>query len=121
QGELLNTLKGHKGEIWSMAMSPDGQTIATGGNDQTIKLWSIGGELIQTLIGHKDWILHLEFSPDNKTLASSSADSTAILWGLELLKFGSLMQQGCEWWREYTESQDTPPDEQQAICSGIAS
>jgi hypothetical protein len=62
--------------------------------------------------------LSLEFSPDGKTLVSSSADETAILWDLEALEFDALMQRGCEWWREYTEYQDTP-DQQREICDGI--
>jgi hypothetical protein len=40
------------------------------------------------------------------------------LWDLEALEFDALMQRGCEWWREYTEYQDTP-DQQREICDGI--
>ena len=102
-----------------MALSPDGETLATAGEDATIKLWSINGDILQTLVGHKSWIFHLEFSPDGETLASSSNDETAILWNLEALKFDALMQRGCEWWREYTKYQNNPPDQQQTICHGF--
>jgi hypothetical protein len=35
----IRTLKGHKDSIWSVAISPDGQTLASGSDDGTIKLW----------------------------------------------------------------------------------
>jgi len=45
------TLKGHSDGIYSTAITPDGQTLATG-RDKTIKLWNLRtGELIRTLSG----------------------------------------------------------------------
>jgi WD40 repeat protein len=38
-GELLRTLTGHESTIFGVAISPDGQTLASGGRDNTIKLW----------------------------------------------------------------------------------
>jgi len=34
--------QGHSGWVWSVAFSPDGQTIVSGSNDNTIRLW-LGG------------------------------------------------------------------------------
>ena len=45
-GKLLHTLKGHNSGIWSVAFSPDSQTIATGSNDGIIKLWKSNGTLL---------------------------------------------------------------------------
>ena len=36
---LLRTLTGHTNYVWSVAFSPDGQTVASGSYDGTIKLW----------------------------------------------------------------------------------
>ncbi|MEO0350098.1 MAG: TIR domain-containing protein [Cyanobacteria bacterium P01_A01_bin.15] len=121
-GELLQIFGSSDERMGRFAFSPDGKFMATESenvDNHTIKLWSIEGELLQTLVGHQDWTLGLAFSPDGKTLASSSADETAILWNLEALEFDALMQRGCEWWREYTEYQDSPPDRQQEICQDV--
>ena len=89
--ELL-TLKGHSGRVHSIAFSPDGKCLASGSQDQTIKLWdtATGTELL-TLKGHSSGVVSVAFSPDGKLLASGSVDKTVKLWntatGKELLTF----------------------------------
>jgi WD40 repeat protein len=42
----------HSGWVRAVAASPDGQTIASSGNDHLVKLWTADGRLLKTLEGH---------------------------------------------------------------------
>jgi WD40 repeat protein len=89
--KIKHILSGHTQPIISVAMSPDGKTIASGSQDNTIKLWNTEtGELLETLNGHHSAIIALAFSPDGKILASSSNhefnDGTIKLWDLNTSK-----------------------------------
>lgn len=61
--------------------SHNGQLLASGSEDNTIKLWdSTTGTLQRTLSGHSDSIYSVAFSPDGQLLASGSGDNTIRLW-----------------------------------------
>jgi len=76
-------LRGHQGAVWTVALSPEGQTIASAGEDRDIKLWSLNtGKLLQSLSGHSDTVWSVAISPDGRLLASGSADQTVKLWDL---------------------------------------
>ncbi|HAJ61531.1 MAG TPA: serine/threonine protein kinase, partial [Cyanobacteria bacterium UBA8543] len=48
-----HTLTGHSDWVKCLAITPDGQMLASGSQDKTIKLWQLDtGELKSTLIGH---------------------------------------------------------------------
>ncbi|AFY41738.1 serine/threonine-protein kinase [Nostoc sp. PCC 7107] len=77
------TFRGHASDVNSVAFAPNGQILASGSDDKTIKLWNLGtGTELQTLKGHLKWIWAIAFHPDGKILASGSADKTIKLWNL---------------------------------------
>lgn len=84
QNVQVETLSAHSDMVWSVVFSPDGQTLASGSEDETIKIWDVQTrKVIRTLSGHIGPIWSLAISPDKQTLASSSGDKTIQLWNLQ--------------------------------------
>ena len=80
-GKLLHTFEGHKDALYSVAISPDGKTLATGSYDQKIKLWSIAASNeLHTLSAHNGCIFDLAFRPDGKFALIASSDRSVRLW-----------------------------------------
>ena len=76
-----STLEGHTEAVLSVAFSPDGQKLASGSGDSTVRMWDLHTECPQyTCIGHRGWVLYVAFAPDGKTLASAGMDNTIIIW-----------------------------------------
>jgi len=79
-GSLVRTLTGHTNHVTEVNFSLDGNLIASGSADRTIKIWRVSdGSLVRTLTGHTDEVTSVTFSPDGSLIASGGVDGLA-LW-----------------------------------------
>ena len=89
---------GHSLVVQSVAFSPDGRYVLTGGDDT--RLWDVatGAELRK--FEHYDRIVSVAFSPDGRHIFAGSDDGTARLWdvatGARIRKFGHAQSDGHE-------------------------
>ena len=80
-GKQLAVLSGHQGPIRSLAFSPDGKTLVSASDDQTVRVWDTKTNQSRSVLeDHNGTVDCLAFSSDGKTVASGSFDQTVILW-----------------------------------------
>ena len=81
RGRHSRTLKGHTDTVRTLAFSPDGKTLVSGGKDNTLRIWDTHtGSMLRRLAGHRKGIKTVTFSRDGKMIASGSEDATVRLW-----------------------------------------
>jgi len=79
----LRTVAAHSGWIRAVAVSPDGCTVATCGNDNLVKLWSSAdGRHLHTFEGHNCHVYNMAFHPDRRRFVSADHHGIIKDWDL---------------------------------------
>jgi len=76
----VNRFAGHRGEVSTVAYHPQGNQIASGSADDTLKLWHPNGTLLHSLEGHRRGVRVVRYSPTGDRLASAGGEGTLKLW-----------------------------------------
>jgi WD40 repeat protein len=108
RGKLAVTLVWHRQEVICAAVSPDGETLATGSRDQTVAIWNVGRGLWDAVVGvcecslrgHSGAVTSLAFSPDGGFLATGDDDQSIRLWETrqwrQVASFAAPQRGGCQ-------------------------
>lgn len=103
-----------------MAFSPDGKTVATAGEDRSLRLWDVKTHRLigRPISGHDGAVQAIAFAPAGRLVATAGADGTARVWNVS--EVVDVLSQTCaaagrpispEEWRLY--AQDLP---YQRVC-----
>jgi len=77
-------MEGHEFTIWSLATTPTGQMIISGGQDATIRLWDFSsGKELHRFVGHEGPVYNMVIMPDGRHLVSVADKDLAVkIWDL---------------------------------------
>lgn len=70
----------HKGWVRAVTVQQSSGLIATGGNDNVVKLWSPDGKPVRQFVGHDSNVYSLHFHPQEDLLLSGDLNGTVLQW-----------------------------------------
>ena len=80
-GFELHRFQGHTDGIGSVSFNPNGAQVASGTEDQTVRIWNVETGVCEwTVRGHDSAVMSVSWSPDGTRLTSGSRDETVRIW-----------------------------------------
>lgn len=81
---VVHTLSGNAGWVWSVEVSQNGKYVASAGYDGTVRVWDLlSGKLIGVGAEHSKQVYAVRFSPDSQLLISGSDDGRLRFWRVD--------------------------------------
>ncbi len=124
-GKEVRAFTGNKERLITIAMAPDGRTIATNGRDSSVLLWEVAsGKERGQITGHDGTPVSLDFSPNSEKLAVASSDAPIYLWNTYAVQKSKLIgatltrKEGEDLWQQLAD--DAAEVAFQSLCELIA-
>ncbi|HCS54068.1 MAG TPA: hypothetical protein DIW81_21195, partial [Planctomycetaceae bacterium] len=96
-------LRGHEEKVTQVVFSPDGNWIASGSSDQSVRVWNVVSSAQQIILrGHQDCVTSIAYSPDGNRIISGSLDQTVRIWDVHMSRLPRMFKNVIYWLKKVT-------------------